>query len=76
MRLTDEKNSKLNPLPVNYHKVDELIYGKKDLEEVLLFKSTTTLELDDEASVTAVSSQKSHKIEVGSRKGAASICFG
>lgn len=37
---------------------------EKDVDEVLLFKSTATLRLDSDAVVEAVSSHKSHKIEV------------
>eukprot|EP00752_Nemacystus_decipiens_P005827 g5267.t1 len=42
----------------------DLLTNKKDLEEVLMFKSTHTLQLDDNSVVEAVSSQKSHKLEV------------
>eukprot|EP00903_Cladosiphon_okamuranus_P014150 g13150.t1 len=46
--------------------LDDLLTNKKDLEEVLMFKSTHTLQLDEASVVEAVSSQKkkSHKIEV------------
>ncbi|CAM9628592.1 unnamed protein product, partial [Scytosiphon promiscuus] len=44
--------------------LDDLLSNKKDLDEVLMFKTTHTLQLDDHSTVTAVSSHKSHKIEV------------
>ncbi|CAM9738969.1 unnamed protein product [Pylaiella littoralis] len=44
--------------------LDDLLSNKKDLEEVLMFKSTHTLQLDESATASAVSSNKSHKLEV------------
>ena len=46
-------------------KLDDLLANRRDLEEVLMFKSTQTLQLDAESTVTEPSSKKSqHKIEV------------
>lgn len=50
--------------------LDDLVSNKKDLEDVLMFKSTHTLHLDDHSVVEAVSSHKSHKLEVGGGGGA------
>lgn len=47
-----------------WQQLDDLVANKKDLEEVLLFKSTATLRLDEDSAVEATSSKKSHKIEV------------
>ncbi|CAM9575869.1 unnamed protein product [Ascophyllum nodosum] len=45
--------------------LDDLLANRRDLEEVLMFKSTQTLQLDAESTVTEPSSKKSqHKIEV------------
>ncbi|CAN0391722.1 unnamed protein product, partial [Ectocarpus fasciculatus] len=44
--------------------LDDLLANKKDLDEVLMFKSTHTLRLDENSTVEAKSSHKSHKIEV------------
>ncbi|CAM9950727.1 unnamed protein product, partial [Ectocarpus sp. 8 AP-2014] len=40
--------------------LDDLLANKKDLDEVLLFKSTHTLRLDESSAVEAKSSHKSH----------------
>ncbi|CAN0412334.1 unnamed protein product [Ectocarpus sp. 12 AP-2014] len=53
--------------------LDDLLANKKDLDEVLMFKSTHTLWLDESSTVEAVSSHKSHKIEVKGRTNITSI---
>lgn len=55
--------------PTKHHlnqrrQLDDLVANKKDLDEVLMFKSTHTLQLDDASTASAVSSNKSHKLEV------------
>lgn len=46
-----------------HDQLDELIYSKS-LEDVLLVKATSTLELDDDSAVDVTKNSKSHKIEV------------
>lgn len=50
--------------PTLVKQLDDLMQGKKDLDETLLFDVTFSLQLDEESTVEAVSSHKSHKIEV------------
>lgn len=50
-----------------HEKLDDLVANRRDLEEVLLFKSTHTLQLAEDSVVEAGSSKKSHKIEVRTR---------
>ncbi|CAB1115954.1 unnamed protein product [Ectocarpus sp. CCAP 1310/34] len=53
--------------------LDDLLANKKDLDEVLMFKSTHTLWFDESSTVEAKSSHKSHKIEVKGRTNITSI---
>lgn len=45
-------------------KLDELLLGRKDLDDILMFDTTITLQLDEDSTVEAVTSHKSHKVEV------------